>query len=239
MSNHGDFKEHLPRVNKKDCILWTGAGSDPTTNRTQNCGMIRRYDKHRGKVISKTPARYYYEEANGPLRKGMEVYHLCGVSLCYNLKHLIAGTRSALYKLMVEEGRRYRPPAKSHCPHGHKLEGENLYLWTNKAGITRRLCRTCRNTKARESLRAKKGWKPRKKRDTPDMSDPKTLCGKGLHAFTKENTMVYWNATDKRWNRLCRKCANKRLRVRWRQKKGKGTMINKYREEWMESYGIS
>jgi len=228
----------LPKVDKKDCVLWTGAGSNPNNKGTQFCGVIRRFDKHRGRIITKTAARYHYEEANGPLRPGYEVYHLCTVSLCINLKHLIAGTRSALYKIMVEEGRRYRPPPKSHCPHGHELKGENLYVWENKAGIKRRMCRECRNKRTREKLRRKNGWNPRVDREHPNMSDPQKMCGKQLHRFTEDNTLVYWNSTDKRWNRHCRKCTNKRLRVKWRKEHGKGSMINKYREEWLESYGV-
>ena len=229
----------LPKVNKKDCVLWTGAGSKPNNKKGRSfCGVVRRFDKSRGRVITKTAARHYYEEANGPLRPGYEVFHLCGVSLCINLKHVIAGTRSTLYKMMVEEGRRHRPPAKSHCPHGHELKGKNLYVWENKAGIKRRMCRECRNTRTRLALRKKNGWNARVKRDHPDMSDPKKPCMSGLHFFTKTNTLVYYNVTDKRWNRLCRKCVNKRLRVKWRKKHGKGNMIGKYREEWVESYGI-
>ena len=228
----------LPKVNKKDCVLWTGAGSNPNTKSTSFCGVIRRFDPYRGRTITKTAARYYYEQANGPLRPGYEVYHLCATSLCINLKHLLAGTRSAMYKLMVEEGRRYRPPGKSHCTSGHAMTGENLYVWVSKDGVKRRICRECRNKRTREALRKKKGWKPRAKRDHPDMSDPEKPCRRGLHFFTKENTLVYWHTIDKRWRRHCRECMNKRLRLRWRKKHGKGTMINKYREEWLESYGI-
>jgi len=62
-------------------------------------------------------------------------------------------------------------------------------------------------------------------------------CQQG-HAFTKENTLVYFNKTDKRWNRLCRECSNKRLRIAWRRRKGQGKTVEKYRHEREESYGI-
>lgn len=222
---------------KGKCILWTGAGSRPTTKRTQLCGVIRRYDRYRGKTVTKTPARYFYEKKHGPLRDGLEIYHICGVSLCINVDHILAGTRSALYKLAYEAGRLKGPPGKPTCKRGHPLTGKNLYVWHNKDGGIRRICRECRNARGREALRKKHGWKPRQPREHPPMHDPKKKCRSGKHRFTKSNTLVYWNSTSKRWGRFCRECTNKRSRVKWRKEKGKGNTIVKYREEWEESYG--
>ncbi len=285
--------------------MWTGAGSSSTIKRTQQCGIIRRYDPRRRRVISKSPARYFYEEKNGSLRKGIEVFHICAQSLCINLDHLIAGERSTLYKWAHEAGRIYRPTPKTHCVNGHALSGENLYIWESRDGHKRRMCRECRNKRGREILRKKHGWKPRQKREHPSLYNktvkatsfrvapffggwsvdkegevlsthrlkadaekvgriaakegqpskleftnragellyrytygiPQTQCPRG-HAFTESNTLVYYNVTEERWNRQCRKCTNKRLRVKWRKEHGKGNMIAKYREEWVESYGI-
>ena len=58
----------------------------------------------------------------------------------------------------------------------------------------------------------------------------KKKCVKGLHQFTKKNTLVYWNSNDGRWNRMCRACAHKRFRMVQRKRHGFGT-IKKYRRE--------
>ena len=65
----------------------------------------------------------------------------------------------------------------------------------------------------------------------------KKKCLKGTHSFTKENTLVYWNKTDGRWNRMCRECANKRFRMDQRKRHGFGT-IKKYRSELGELNGV-
>lgn len=63
-----------------------------------------------------------------------------------------------------------------------------------------------------------------------DVLDKK--CRRG-HRFTKKNTLVYYNKTDDRWNRMCRLCANKRFRMVARKKKGFGA-IRKYKKELLE-----
>ena len=113
------------KVNKTDsCWLWTGSTS-------------RGYGQFRvgNKVV---PAhRWAYQQAKGPIPKGLELDHLCRVRHCVNPDHLEAVTNS------VNWLRGQHPSAvshrSSHCHRGHPFTEANTYILKNKY----RRCRTC------------------------------------------------------------------------------------------------
>src|SRR6266446_450017 len=82
--------------------------------------------------------RYAYTELRGPIPPGMTLDHLCRVRCCVNPAHLEPVTG-------IENVRRGVSPTaqnarKTHCPHGHPLDGIN----TNRAsGHQTRFCRAC------------------------------------------------------------------------------------------------
>jgi hypothetical protein len=63
-----------------ECWIWTGA------NRNGTYGVIR----HNGR--SEPTHRVTYELANGPIPEGMDIDHMCHVSLCCRPEHLQAVT---------------------------------------------------------------------------------------------------------------------------------------------------
>lgn len=228
----------MSKIDLKECVLWTGAGSNPSIKRTQKCGLIRRYDPHRGNTISKTPARYFYEKEHGPLKPGMEVAHLCGIHLCINVKHIIAGTRGAMFRLAYEDGRR-KKPKQTHCQRGHPFTEENTYLEKQREceNYRRRTCRTCAKARHRNTYEKHRGpLKPKKYGVAyPPMHNENERCRSG-HYYTEENTIVKRDYRARRWSRYCRSCTNKSARLRHRRIH-KTTIAARYRGEWDETFG--
>jgi len=121
------------------CWLWTGATS-------QGYGHIRVNGKvHRAHRLS-------YEDAIGPVPDGLELDHLCHVTVCVNPAHLEAVTHSENMRRSITAvtpaeimrrsitGQRSR---QTHCLHGHPFAGDNL-IFASKG----RDCRTCQHEKA-------------------------------------------------------------------------------------------
>lgn len=87
--------------------------------------------------------RWAYEQARGPIPKGMAIDHLCRNRRCVNPEHMEPVTP-------VENVMRgMSPPAinarKTHCQRGHELSGLNLLIKADG----KRNCRRC----LREHLR--------------------------------------------------------------------------------------
>jgi HNH endonuclease len=78
-----------------------------------------------------------WELLNGPVPDGMELDHLCRRPICTRPGHMEPVT----HQENCRRGHRWKDWAPNiSCPHGHALEGANLYV--NPLG--RRICRACR-----------------------------------------------------------------------------------------------
>lgn len=79
----------------------------------------------------------YWEYVNGPIPTGLELDHLCGRRDCVNPAHLEPVSHRE--NLMRGDTQAARNAAKTHCPSGHLLSGDNLYVCRGQ-----RQCRECR-----------------------------------------------------------------------------------------------
>lgn len=128
-------RKHWPghEIDESGCWIWTGR------IRPDGYGIFERDHK------STLAHRLYYELHVGPIPGGLGLDHLCRNTSCVNPEHLEPVTG-------IENTRRgIAPPAenarKTHCPVGHPLSGENLYV-APKTGY--RACKACRTQRRRE-----------------------------------------------------------------------------------------
>lgn len=90
--------------------------------------------------------RFAYETLVGQIPEGLVIDHLCRNRLCVNPEHLEPVTtrtnnlRGASFAAVNA--------AKTHCIHGHPLDGDNLYIHPKNG---RRQCRACRQDARRKS----------------------------------------------------------------------------------------
>lgn len=85
--------------------------------------------------------RYAYAEQYVTIPDGLDLDHLCRVTICVRPSHLEPVTRST----NLQRGEVGRPRAEV-CQHGHPFDEGNTYVFPNG----RRACRTCRRDRARE-----------------------------------------------------------------------------------------
>lgn len=87
--------------------------------------------------VKKLAHRVTYEEMIGPIPEGLTLDHLCRRRLCCNPWHVEPVT----HRENVLRGVSYcaTAAAKTHCPAGHELAGDNL----NKSLLRRRGARSC------------------------------------------------------------------------------------------------
>jgi hypothetical protein len=123
------------------------------------------YGKVRYKGEAHTLHRLMYRLYKGEVPKGLCVCHSCDNPKCCNPQHLWLGTRAENNQDMWGKGRgrnggvnkpiespRPKPPARTHCIHGHLLHESNLEV--RKSG--RINCRKCKNISARDAYRRKR-----------------------------------------------------------------------------------
>ena len=125
---------------ENECWEWTAAKN------SNGYGNFRSMSAH---VVS-------YKFYKGDIPKALTVDHICNNRSCVNPNHL------RLLTAYDNSMRGNSPPAinkrKTHCIHGHPLEGENLYIKKRNDG-PRRECKVCRNTQARKRYRKRQTLK--------------------------------------------------------------------------------
>lgn len=127
------------------------------------------------------------------------IRHMDGNPGNNTVENLRWGTPSENSLDRVRHGRHFAA-LRTHCPQGHPYAGDNLVVERG-----RRVCRECRNRRARVRGRLKSGTYP---------APPKTHCKNG-HEFTPENTRIY----KKSGARGCRICKREWTRADyWRRK---------------------
>ena len=86
--------------------------------------------------------RWTWEQAHGPIPKGMVIMHTCDNPGCIRLDHLRLGTQAENLADMAAKGRaRNAPMLRDHCKHGHPYTPENTYHPPKRP--THRHCRAC------------------------------------------------------------------------------------------------
>lgn len=112
------------------CWIWTGA-------------MQNAYGKIRVMMKDVRAHRASWEIHKGPIPNGVCVLHACDTPLCVNPSHLFLGTQTENMDDRQKKGRIGKTglhnKIKTHCPSGHMLKDENLYIYKNG-----RYCKTCR-----------------------------------------------------------------------------------------------
>lgn len=108
-----------------DCWLWTAG--------LANGG----YGKFKANGRTHLAHRWYYEDLYGAVPAELQLDHLCRVRACVNPNHLepVTGRENLLRGDTFQAAN----AAKTHCPKGHPLAGDNLLV-----SGARRYCRTCR-----------------------------------------------------------------------------------------------
>lgn len=119
----------LPMFVVKENGCWEWSVLD---RRTGYGALSLKHKKHRAHV-------FCYKLFVGPIGFGMVLDHLCRNKLCINPDHLEPVTP----KVNTLRGTSFsaKNSIKTHCPKGHPLSGENLWVSTN--GRRRRHCREC------------------------------------------------------------------------------------------------
>jgi len=122
------------RVRKMDnCWMWTGTID-------KNTGYGHFFPHQHMTILAH---RFSYELNVAEIPKGLTIDHLCKVRLCVNPEHLeIVSLTENLHRGDGWSGKNHR---KTHCPQGHRYDGNNLII--TEAGF--RQCRACHNVQSR------------------------------------------------------------------------------------------
>lgn len=104
--------------------------------------------KYKGKM--KLAHRMSYEHYVELIPVGLQLDHLCRVRDCVNPEHLEIVTNQENCR-RGDTGRHMAE--RTHCPKGHPLDGENLYIAPNGC----RNCKECRRENVRRHRAIKRG----------------------------------------------------------------------------------
>jgi hypothetical protein len=127
------FEEKFTPEPNCGCWLWVGATS-PSASGKHPYGIFTKDGKLR------MAHRVSYEMAIGLIPDGLQLDHLCRMTLCVNPAHLEPVTpKENIRRGRTAEAARNTQLSKTHCPHGHEYSGDNLYIKPNG----RRECRQC------------------------------------------------------------------------------------------------
>lgn len=122
------FWTFVQRSSPESCWEWTG-GVDK-----------RGYGQFWSGSAGVRAYRWLYERERGPIPTGMHLDHLCRNPSCVNPDHLEVVTPRE--NIMRGSGVAPAFAARTHCGHGHELEGDNLMVIRSGEHVRRR-CRTC------------------------------------------------------------------------------------------------
>lgn len=121
------------------CVLWGHALTEDGYGRVWAGDRVRR---------AHVMAYVFYHGHAVP--DGHEVDHLCRNRACYNPTHLEAVSHRD--NILRGDTIVARNAAKTHCPQGHPLSGDNL-IASMFATYGKRSCRTCANERSRVRYR--------------------------------------------------------------------------------------
>jgi HNH endonuclease len=126
------FWDYVPgRLAMDECWIWTG-----TKNR-------KGYGQSRFKGATISAHRLMYILVNGSIRKDLQVDHLCRNHSCVNPAHLEAVTQRV--NTLRGIGHTAVNARKKVCLNGHRLSGDNVYLYKGH-----RECKSCRAMRLRK-----------------------------------------------------------------------------------------
>lgn len=130
MSNAADVRFWKKVKKTEACWIWTGA--------TNGLGYGQFWNQKQMGAH-----RWSYESLVGPIPPGLQLDHLCRNRSCVNPAHLEPVTQRE--NTLRGDTFQARNAAKTHCPRGHLLAGDNL-RWSPPG---HRSCRECDNAKRR------------------------------------------------------------------------------------------
>lgn len=171
--------------------------------------------------------RWCYEQMKGPIPEGLDLDHTCRVRHCVNPDHLEPVTRSMNLSRSPLMGR--ANSSKTHCKHGHLLDGDNVYLINGHRHCKR--CKLERNRQIRARIKQDPEALARRRREDAEFqrkkreqlkggkletpNSEKTHCPQG-HPYEGRNLMVGKNGA-----RRCRQCVADACKRAYLKRQGK------------------